>query len=293
MQAGRRELAALLAGAGLLGISAILVKWAVGVSPLAVGFYRMLFALPLVLLLAFREGLPRAEARKGFGWAALGGLCFTADLWLWHQALHWTTAASATLLVGLAPLWVTLAGVLFLHLRLGPWGWSGLALALAGAGLLAQASGARLGGGRGELMAFLASFGYAGYMMSLSRARRSLSAPWALSAAVAAATLAFGLLNLRQGGPFGGYSSQAWLALLGLGLLVQVLAWWLITWSFGHLPASMGSLGLLSQQAATVLLGWMLLGEVPGPVQGAGILLILAGIALAARHPPVPAGPRP
>jgi drug/metabolite transporter (DMT)-like permease len=284
----RGSLPALLAGAALLGFAAIFVRWAVGVSPLAVGFYRMLFALPFVLLLAFRDGRPDAGAGKGIAWAALGGLCFTADLWLWHQALHWTTAANATLLVGLAPLWVALVGVIFLRFRLGPWGWAGLALALGGAALLSLASGIHFGGGRGEFLGFLASFGYAGYMLSLSRARRSLSAPWALSVVVATATLAFGILNLAYGTSFGGFSSQAWLALLGLGLLVQVLAWWLISWSFGHIPASMGSLGLLFQQVATVLLGWLLLKEAPGAVQGLGILLILAGIALAATHPPMP-----
>ncbi len=284
----RRGLPALLAGAAVLGFAAIFVKWAVGVSPLAVGFYRMLFALPLVVLLAFRDGRPGPGAGKGLAWAALGGLCFTADLWLWHLALHWTTAASATLLVGLAPLWVTLAGVLFLGFHLRFWGWVGLGLALGGAALLALASGAHFGGGRGEFLGFLASFGYAGYMLSLSRARRTLSAPWALTAVVATATFAFGLLSIGQGASFGGYAPQAWLALLGLGLLVQVLAWWLIAWSFGHLPASMGSLGLLFQQVATVFLGWLLLKEAPGGAQGLGILFILAGITLAAIHPPVP-----
>lgn len=288
MARARWAFPALLAGAALLGFAAIFVKWAVGVSPLAVGFYRMLFALPLVLFLAFREGLPGRGTFPGLAWAGLGGLCFTADLWLWHWALHWTTAASATLLVGLAPLWVTLGGVLLLRFRLALWGWAGLGLAIGGAVILSLAAGAHIGGGKGELLGFLASFGYAGYMLSLARARRSLSALWALAAAVISATLAFGLLNLAQGGSLGGYPPRAWLALLGLGLLVQVLAWWLITWSFGHLSPSVGALGLLFQQAATVLLGWMLLNEVPGPVQGAGILLILAGIALAASHPPVP-----
>jgi drug/metabolite transporter (DMT)-like permease len=284
----RKGLFVLLLGAALLGFAAIFVRWAEGVSPLAVGFYRMLIALPVVLFLALREGSPRREEGRGIAWAALGGLCFTTDLWLWHQALHWTTAASATLLVGLAPLWVAVAGVLFLRFRMGFWGWTGLGLALWGAASLALASGARLGSSRGELLGFLASFGYAGYMLSLSRARRDLSATRALAVVVLTAVMAFGLLNLCQGGAFGGFTPRAWVALAALGLLVQVLAWWLISWAFGHLPASMGSLGLLFQQAATVLLGWVLLKEIPGPGQGIGILLILGGIALAAAHPPVP-----
>ena len=283
-------LIAALIGAGLLGFAAIFVKWSVGVSPLAVGFYRMLFALPFVFWLALREGPPRASESGGMLWAILGGVCFTADLWLWHVALHWTTAANATLLVGIAPLWVALTTVLFLGFRLGRWGWLGLILALSGAAFLGLAAGARLGGGRGEFLGFLASFGYAGYMVSLSKARAKLSAPRALLVVVATATLAFGLLALAQGAAFRGFPPQAWLALLGLGTVVQVGAWWLISWGFGHVPASMGSLALLFQQAATVLLGWLLLKEAPGPAQGAGILLILGGIALAAGHPPVPTG---
>lgn len=291
MKALPKGVPALLLGAALLGFAALFVKWAEGVSPLAVGFYRMLFSLPLVLLLAFREGpIQRAEGR-GMAWAMLGGLCFTADLWLWHHALHWTSAASATLLVGLAPLWVALAGVAFLHFRMAAWGWVGLAVALLGAASLALGAGARLGGGRGEFLGALASLGYAGYMLSLSRARSSLSAPRALAVVVVTSAVAFGLLNLVQGGAFGGFSPRAWLALAGLGLLVQVLAWWLISWAFGHLPAGLGSLGLLFQQVATVVLGWLLLREVPGTAQGIGILGILIGIALAVLHPPTPGNP--
>lgn len=280
-------LPALIAGAALLGFAAIFVRWAEGASPLVVGFYRMLFALPLVAVLTLSGARPRREDARGFLWAALGGLSFTTDLWMWHQAIHWTTAASATLLVGLAPLWVALLGVLILGQKLRTWGWVGLALALSGVVVLGMSGGARLGSGRGEVLGFLASFGYAGYMLCLAKARQSLSAPQAMLGAVASSTLAFGFLALLQGHAFTGFGSSTWLALLGLGLVVQVVAWWLITWSFGHLPSSLGALGLLVQQVATVLLGAILLKEVPGPAQGAGIALVLTGFALAAAHPPV------
>ena len=47
-----RGLAALILGASLLGFAAMLVRWASPAGPLVVGFYRMLFALPFVALLA-------------------------------------------------------------------------------------------------------------------------------------------------------------------------------------------------------------------------------------------------
>ena len=101
LEAGKRHgPAAILVGATLLGFSAIFVKWAVagGATALTVGFYRMLFALPGAMMLVRRTsslGPPRGRA-----WAAAAGAAFFLDLTLWHVAMHETSAANATLLVG-------------------------------------------------------------------------------------------------------------------------------------------------------------------------------------------------
>lgn len=283
-----RGLAALGAGALLLGFAAIFVKWAAGVPPLTVGFYRMAIALPVLLLLMRAEPAPLQADGRGRLWAVAAGLCFTCDLWAWHHALAWTSAASATLLVGLAPLWVALVSVAFLGARLSAKGWLGLGLALGGAALLGLAAGARIGGGRGEALGLLASVFYGAYTLCLAQARRHLPARRALAWVVATSAAAFGLLALHQSDPFSGFSPGAWMALFGVGLLVQVAAWWLISWALGHVPASLGSLGLLLQQVATVALGWLLLAEIPTPLQGMGTVLILGGILLAALNPPKP-----
>lgn len=283
-----RGLLALGVGALLLGFAAIFVKWAHGVPPLTIGFYRMVIALPVLFLMARAEPAGPAASKRGWLWAVAGGLCFTLDLWSWHQALLWTSAASATLLVGMAPLWVALGSVLFLGARLDLPGWIGLLSALAGAASLGVASGAQLGGGKGEALGLLASCFYGAYTLCLAQARRTLSARKALVVVVATSGLAFGGLALLQGHPFTGFPLRAWMALLGVGLLVQVVAWWLISWALGHVAASLGSLGLLLQQVATLALGWLLLGEAPTGLQAAGAALILLGLALAARHPAVP-----
>jgi drug/metabolite transporter (DMT)-like permease len=169
-------------GASLLGFSAIFVKWAVagGASVLTVGVYRMLFALPGAWLLARREGGLGAGA--GRVWALAAGAAFFLDLALWHEAMHLTTAANATLLVGgLSPIWVALFSVAALGLRPRWLGWLGQAVGLGGALVLALARGARGGGGGGEAIAIGASFCYAGFTLAMSRARGKLGAPQALS----------------------------------------------------------------------------------------------------------------
>lgn len=279
-----RGLAALILGASLLGFAAMLVRWAAPAGPLAVGFYRMAFALPFVAWLA------RGKARPATGparlWAVIAGVCFVLDLWMWHTALHHTSAANATLLVTLAPIWVAVVSVLWMGARLRRRFWAGVLLALAGALVLGLAKGARLGTGLGELLGALASLAYGAFTLALGRARRDLSAPEALFWVVLSCVALFGTLGWMRGEAFTGYPARAWWALLGLGLVVQVVAWWLITWGMGHVPTNMGAMGLMTQPVATVILGWLLLSESLRPVQGAGALLVLAGIALCAFTPP-------
>lgn len=284
---GARGLTALLAGAALLGFAAMLVRWSAPAGPLVIGFYRMAFALPLVAWMGWRSR--RAGQGGARGWALLAGLCFIADLWLWHTSLDYTSAANSTLLVGLAPLWVAAISVLWLGTRLRRRFWLGLAFALAGGLVLGLAKGARWGTGRGELLAALASVAYACFTLALGKARRELAAPEALAWVVLCCAAGFALLAGARGEAFHGFPLRAWLSLAGLGLIVQVAAWWLITWGLGHVPTNLGAVTLMVQPVATVGLGWLLLGEAVRPLQGAGILLVLAGIALSAFSPPAKA----
>ncbi|MFZ1375383.1 MAG: DMT family transporter [Geothrix sp.] len=279
-----RGLAALIFGASLLGFAAMLVRWAVPAGPLAVGFYRMAIALPFVAWLA--RGTARPVTGRARLWAVAAGVCFVLDLWMWHSALHLTSAANATLLVTLAPIWVAVVSVLWMGARLRKRFWLGVLLALAGALVLGLAKGARWGTGLGELLGALASLAYGAFTLALGRARRELSAPEALFWVVLCCTILFGVLGWAQGETFTGYPARAWWALLALGTLVQVVAWWFITWGLGHVPTNLGAMGLMTQPVATIILGWVLLAESVRPLQGLGALLVLAGIALCAFAPP-------
>lgn len=284
-----RGLLAVLLGASLLGFAAIFVKWAMGggASSFTVGFYRMLFAVPGAFLLArLHGGGPALGAGPGRLWALAAGVAFFLDLWGWHAAMHHTSAANATLLVGgLSPIWVALFSVLFLRLRFAPLGWLGQAVGLAGALVLALARGARIGDGLGEIIAVGASFGYATFTLVLGRSRATLSAPQALFWTSLACLACFTVACLVAGDPFTGFTPKAWLSLVGLGLTIQLLAWWLISWGLGHVEVALGAIGLQCQQVATIFLAWPLLGELPKPLGLLGAMLIALGIAAVAASP--------
>ena len=277
--------AAVLFGASVLGLSAIFVKFAVagGATSTTVGFYRMLFALPGVYLLARRRGGVGAGA--GRTWGVLAGGALFLDLWLWHAAMHETTAANATLLVsGLAPVWVAMFAVTVLHLRYDALAWMGQALGVGGALILALAKGARGGTGRGELLAVIASVCYAAFTLALKRSRRTLQAEQALFWMTAGCLLFFAPVVLLTGAPLHGYTVQAWWSLVGLGVVVHIAGWWSASWGLGHTSAALGAIALQGQQVATMFLAAWLLAEPIKPLGLLGAALIVAGIVLVARN---------
>ncbi len=69
--------------------------------------------------------------------------------------------------------------------------------------------------------------------------------------------------------------------LIALGVLSQSVGYLVIQASLPRLPAVITSVLLLVQPVTTVILGAILLAELPSPWQLAGVALVLFGIALA------------
>jgi drug/metabolite transporter (DMT)-like permease len=78
--------------------------------------------------------------------------------------------------------------------------------------------------------------------------------------------------------PLAGYPPHAWAALVALGLISQLAAYYALVYALGHLPATLTSVGLLGQVPSTAFLAWLLLGERLSAAQIAGGALVLIGI---------------
>jgi len=274
-----RDLLAVVLGASLLGVGAVFVKWGLagGASPLTIGLYRMLIALPGVYWLVRRDG--RLGFGKGAVWGLVAGVAFAADLTCWHSSMEHTSAANATFLVcGLTPVWVALFSVAVYHTRYRWSGWLGQALGVFGALVIALARGARVGTGRGEALAITASFCYAAFSIAISRSRRRISARQALFWMSVGSLVSFVVLEAFEGQPLTGYSPLAWIGLVALALLVQLVAWLMINTGLGHIPIALGALALGLQQVVTPFAAAWLLGEPLRPVGLLGGSLIIAGI---------------
>ena len=267
-----------------IALSAIFTREA-GVPGTVSAFYRVGIAV-LVLAIPFGRGVARetvAPKRRVWLLAAGAGVFFAVDLGLWNSSLFHTSAANATLLANDAPIVVGLGSLLIFHARLRLPYWIGLVLGLLGMGIIVggdifTGAGSRLG--FGDVLALVAGIFYAGYMLTMQRVRAdmdTLPSLWIPGAAGALLLLVFNLATHQQ---MWGFSSHAYLALVELGIISQVIGWLAINYALGHLPAAIVSATLLGQPVLTAILAVPLLGEAMGPQQILGGAVALSGIYL-------------
>lgn len=272
-----RALAALITGAVLIGFAPIFVRLAdVGLT--ASGFWRMALALPVLALLLIQE-TGGIRIKPGIGWLLLAGAFFCGDLVFWHQSIHLSSVANATLMTNLAPVFVTLASFFLFGERFRPVFIAGIALAIAGAAVLMSGS---LQFGmehlRGDLFAVVSAAFYAGYILGVSRARQRYGTMEVMFWATLSGAVLLCIVGNAQGDTFWPQSMHGWSVLIGLALLSHVAGQGLIAWALAHLSAAFSAVGLLVQPIAAAMLAWLILAEPFGTLQAVGGAIVLAGI---------------
>jgi drug/metabolite transporter (DMT)-like permease len=276
-----RAYLALAAAIGGITWSAIFVRWA-GIPGTASAFYRVLIAGAVLVPWRLLRGGSR-PVRPRAAWIAIaGGVFFALDLALWNSAVLRTQAAVASVLGNNTPFFVGMISWLVFHRRPRASFWIGLGLALAGCLMIMGADlrrgGERAGNLTGDLMALLASVFFAAYLITTERIRPKMDTLTFSTLAIAGSIATLFILCLALGLPLSGYPPRAWLALAGLGIVSQLLAYYALVYALGHLPATITSVGLLAQVPSTALLAMLLLGEPLTPLQIAGGAIVLVGI---------------
>lgn len=217
--------------------------------------------------------------------AVLAGVFFAFDLAFFNTAVMRTSAATSTLLGNNAPVLVGLGSWFIFRKRPRPVFWMGLALALVGSATIVGGDAFRHTTlGAGDAMAIAASVFFAGYLLTVERARANIDTLTLTTVAVAASAATLLLLCLVLREPLSGFTLHAWLALIGLGLVSQIGGYLSVTYALGHLPATVTSVGLLAQAPLTALLAIPFLGESLVLTQVIGGALVIVGIYVVNRR---------
>ena len=269
---------ALLIGSSALALGPWLVRLA-GVGPVAAGFWRLFLALPFLFVIARLAGQPVHWPGRLLGMIiAFAGLFFAADLAAWHVGIHMTKLGNATLFGNVASFAFAAWGLWLVRSWPSPVQAASLILAAVGAALLMSSSAElSLRNLHGDMLALFAGLLYAGYLISVERAREKL-APLPLlflaSAFGAAMLLPFSLALGETVVP------ADWTFIVVLAISSQVIGQGLLVYAIGALPPLVVGLALLTQPAISALIGWLAYGETLQPLDWVGAAAIAAALVL-------------
>ncbi|MFK0120598.1 DMT family transporter [Streptomyces sp. NPDC090994] len=250
-------------------------------SPGALALGRLLSgALVLGLIcLVRREGLPPRPAWRGI---ALSGV-----LWFgfYMVALNWgeqqVDAGTAALVVNVGPILIALLGARLLGDAVPPRLLAGMAVSFAGAVTVGLSmSGEGSASVLGVVLCLLAAVAYAGGVVAqkpaLGRASALQVTTWGcLVGAVVCLPFAGQLAHEAADAPL-----SATLNMVYLGVFPTALAF--TTWAYALARTTAGRMGATTYAvpALVVLLSWLALDEVPGPLTLVGGALCLAGVGV-------------
>jgi drug/metabolite transporter (DMT)-like permease len=275
---------ALLAGGAALGLSPIFVRLS-DVGPTASAFWRLALAVPVLWIWVVAHRPRRAVVRPApLNAAMLAGVFFAADLGVWHWSIVYTTVANSTLLANFAPIFVTLGGWWLFRQHVSGAFVAAMITALVGTTFLVGPSFA-LGGQHvlGDALGLLTAVFYAAYMLSIKRARQTVSTATLMALSTTVSVVLMFPAALLSPQPMLPAGLEGWLVLLALALVSQVLGQSLIAYAFAHLSAALSSVTVLIQPVVATILAWTLFSETLGVSQLLGGVLVLCGIFVARR----------
>jgi drug/metabolite transporter (DMT)-like permease len=274
-----KALLALLGGACVIGLAPILVRLSQA-GPAATGFWRLVLSLPLLATLASRSS---GGVGRPFPLAVLAGAAFALDLGFWHYGIANTSVGKATVLTNLTPVVVTAIAWIVLKQRPARLFLAAVALAVAGASIMAVTKGVGSVGPNprlGDALSLATAVWYALYFLAVSAARRNEAATRIMfwSSVTGAPLLMVAALLLRE--HVLPAAAAGWAACAGLGV-VHVAGQGSIAWALGRLPPATASVTVLVQPVVAAGLGWLLFDELFSAWQSLGAAVALAGVVLA------------
>ncbi|MCJ7533455.1 MAG: DMT family transporter [Anaerolineales bacterium] len=290
---------------GLLAVStaSILIRFAQqDVPSLVIAAYRMVLATIVLAPIAVTRHKTelRRLTRKDLILACTSGLFLALHFATWITSLEYTTVASSVIFVTTTPLWVALFSPLFLKEPLPRLALVGMGIALMGSMIVGLSDSCRLSAAGlacpsladflqgktflGNFLALVGAWTAAGYLMIGRRLRAKMSLVGYIFIVYGiAACILVGIMLVGGRKPIG-YPPQAYLLMLLLALVPQLLGHTSYNWALQYLSAAYVAVVTLGEPVGAIILAYFLLQEVPPALKIFGAILTLVGIYLASRR---------
>jgi drug/metabolite transporter (DMT)-like permease len=276
----RRPGIGLLAVIGaLIGLSlgSTIVK-KVGAPGVATAAWRLVFGAAIwLVVLHVRGGRWNARAVR---LAGPSSVFFAADLALFFAAVTKTSVANAEFIGSLVPVLVVPIAAVAFHERLRASSLAWGALALVGVGIILFSGPSSGTSSRtGDLLAFGAMAMWAGYLLSARRARAVMgTTEFMTTVAVLAALMLLPVAAIN--GRLWEVPASGWPYIVLLALLSGTVCHGVLAWSQTRVPVSTIAVLQVGNPALATLWAYLVLGETISLVQAAGMVLVIAALAV-------------
>lgn len=263
----------------VLSQSAIFVRMAEA-HAVAIGFWRMVIALPLLLGILFWKRASREVTRlqaRQWGELAICGFFLFAHFYTWFISIQKTSLAHSMILFCTNPLFTAVGAWVFFREKASLR--HGVAMVLCFAGIFFLLSDKAGPGNReGDLWGVACAILFSAYVLMGRHLRKGMSnLPFSL-ATYSFCALYFAGMMLALGLPFLGYSPKTWIAFSGLAFGSTLLGHSLFTYSLQFFHVNALSISTLVEPIFTAASGRIFFGEPVTRMGILGFLFVGAGI---------------
>lgn len=283
-----RMAVALAVAASIVAIStaAIMIR-ASDAPPVVIGFYRLLYATLLLLPLTLWKARRELRALPARDWLVLSGVGAVLALHFasWITSLGLTSVAASVVLVTLHPVFVAFVSKRIYGEGVGPLGWLGVVIALAGGVVIVWGDLSQPQSIRGDLLALVGALAAAVYFLAGRGYRKRLSLLAYVTPVYATCAIVLGFLTFLPapyGGSVAGLPAREHLLFVGMALVPMILGHTVLNWALKYVTAPVIATTIVGEPVGSTILAVLILGEAPPTTALAGGVIVLVGIALVA-----------
>lgn len=259
-----------------LALGGIFVKIS-ELPPINTGFYRVLLSIPILLPFVGKE--IKNVSRKDLSLIFLAGVFLAGDLILWNVSFFYTSVANANLLANLVPIVIIPFSYFIFKERVSSKLLIGASVTIVGIIVLLSGKASITSDNLfGDLLAFLTSFFYAFFLLTVYKVRERVSATIIMFVSAFGSILAIFVTMLFSEGIYVPNGLSEWLPLIGLAIFSQVLGQGLLSFCLGKVNVSLSSVLVLLQPIVAAIYAWLLFGENLTIIEMIGILIATIGI---------------
>ena len=273
-----------------------------GVPPLTFSAVRFSVASILLLLIARRMGanatVPRRTLYSLIGLGIVGNTVYQT---MFMTGLSMTSATNSAMIIAALPVIVAVLGTLLGIERATPMMWVGVVLGTAGVLLVVTAKGVQFSPEslRGDALVFAAMFCWAFYTVGVRRIGTGINPLQITAITTAGGTPGLILLGIpgviRQN--WSGVSAETWGAMAYSAFLALVVCYLLYNRAVQAIGSGRTALYNCVTPLVAMVIAWLVLSEVPTPMQFLGVALVISGVLVSVashratpRDVPSPAG---